>query len=401
VNIYKIQRFLSLLIVVIAVSACSIPADTAPAQTPIASADIADINAKYRQEIPRLMQQENIPGLAIAVVDDQGILWAEGFGFLSDQWWLPELKVGIALLTNSSDHELHSSLALQILDDLVHQPGTYYDRLMALPYKSRVTEGDDHWQPPATLTADIATRALPPNPAGWQSCLGEYKSINFGGLIPPTTPNRVYEQDGTLYFDGTDVGDAAQLRLFETAPGLFFTETGEALDFRITPPIYRNIQLRQVGAGPSLVAWGILVACGLVMLSALLALPARPIWRRLRRQGTETRSPAPRSAAAATNGLAVVGSLCGLASIGLLAAIPRLIYSGFLGWLALPMWQKLLLHAPLGLALCTVALAVLAILAWQRNWWRLGQRWHYTGLVVAALAETAMFAGWHLIGLGL
>jgi CubicO group peptidase (beta-lactamase class C family) len=323
-----------------------------------------------------------------------------GFGFLSDLWWLPELKVGIAVLTNSADHKLQGSLALQVLDDVAHQPGTYYDRLMALPYKSPVTEGDGHWRPPVTLAADIAARALPPDPEKWQLYLGDYQSTNWGVISPLSPPNCVYEQDGTLYFDGSGAGDAAHLRLHEMAPGLFFTETGEALDFRATPATYRNLKLTRIGAGPSPLAWGVLFACGLVMLSALLALPARLVWRRWRRPGTETRSLAPRGIAAAANSLAVVGSLCGLASIGLLAAIPRLIYSGFLGWLALPMWQKLLFHAPLGLALCAVALVVLAILAWRRGWWRHGQRWHYIALVVAALTETALLANWRLIGLG-
>src|SRR4026207_1193776 len=47
----------------------------------MASDDIADVIAKYREEIPQRMQQENVSGLAIAVVDDQHILWAEGFGY--------------------------------------------------------------------------------------------------------------------------------------------------------------------------------------------------------------------------------------------------------------------------------------------------------------------------------
>ena len=43
--------------------------------------DIADIIEEYRQDIPQRMQQENVSGLAIAVVDDRKILWAEGFGY--------------------------------------------------------------------------------------------------------------------------------------------------------------------------------------------------------------------------------------------------------------------------------------------------------------------------------
>ena len=47
----------------------------------ITTDDIADIITKYRQEIPLQMQQENVSGLAIAVVNDQNTLWAEGFGY--------------------------------------------------------------------------------------------------------------------------------------------------------------------------------------------------------------------------------------------------------------------------------------------------------------------------------
>lgn len=68
--------------------------------------------------------------------------------------------------------------------------------------------------------------------------------------------------------------------------------------------------------------------------------------------GCRHRGPRP----AAANSLAAAASLCGLASISLLAAMPRLIYSGFLGWLDLPTWLKLLLRAPLGLAIGAVAL---------------------------------------------
>lgn len=253
-----------------------------------------------------------------------------GLGFLSDLWWLPELKLGIAVLTNSVDHKLQGSLALQILDELAHQPGPYYDRLLALPDRRPVTEGDSRWRPPAALASDIAARALPPNPAGWQRYLGDYIVIVPGIIDPTSPPTRIYEQDGVLYIDERDACDmeAAQFRLYEMEPGLFFTKTGEIMDFRATPPTYRNLKLAKVGAGPSPLAWGVLAACGLVMLSALLALPARLIERQLR-LGAEARLPATGSAAAvAASALAAAASLCGLASIALLAAMPRLIYSG-------------------------------------------------------------------------
>src|SRR4030042_6625071 len=78
----KIQRLLSLLILMIFITACSMPAAVSPAvQAPIASEMIADIVAKYRQEISQDIQARQIPGLSIAVVDDKNILWAEGFGY--------------------------------------------------------------------------------------------------------------------------------------------------------------------------------------------------------------------------------------------------------------------------------------------------------------------------------
>lgn len=59
-------------------TACT--ADPTPSGS-ITSDDIAGIIEQYRPEIVQRMQQEHIPGLAIAVVDDQGILWSEGFGY--------------------------------------------------------------------------------------------------------------------------------------------------------------------------------------------------------------------------------------------------------------------------------------------------------------------------------
>src|SRR5690349_19351347 len=36
--------------------------------------------AKMQKEIPALLKQNNTPGAVVALVDKQGIIWAEGFG---------------------------------------------------------------------------------------------------------------------------------------------------------------------------------------------------------------------------------------------------------------------------------------------------------------------------------
>ncbi len=84
-TVHKTQKFLTVLLLMIFISACVSPSTNTPAsQTAITSDSISDVIAKYRQEISQLMQKQNIPGLAIAVVDDQDILWAEGFGYTTN-----------------------------------------------------------------------------------------------------------------------------------------------------------------------------------------------------------------------------------------------------------------------------------------------------------------------------
>ncbi|HEY7507403.1 MAG TPA: serine hydrolase domain-containing protein, partial [Nitrososphaera sp.] len=55
----------------------------------ITSDEIASIVEQYRPEILAHMQRENIPGLAITVVDDKNILWSEGFGYTDSDQKIP------------------------------------------------------------------------------------------------------------------------------------------------------------------------------------------------------------------------------------------------------------------------------------------------------------------------
>src|SRR5262245_57579875 len=43
--------------------------------------DYPSIIAKLKEQIPPLLKQHNIPGLAIAIVDGEKMVWAEGFGY--------------------------------------------------------------------------------------------------------------------------------------------------------------------------------------------------------------------------------------------------------------------------------------------------------------------------------
>src|SRR5262245_27368756 len=51
---------------------------SSPGQQPI---DYSSIIARVKEQIPPLLKQNNIPGLAIALVDGEKLVWAEGFGY--------------------------------------------------------------------------------------------------------------------------------------------------------------------------------------------------------------------------------------------------------------------------------------------------------------------------------
>jgi CubicO group peptidase (beta-lactamase class C family) len=55
---------------------------------PLAATEPAIVE-KYRELIPQLMAEQGIPGLALAVVDETGVIWAEGFGYTGTDRRLP------------------------------------------------------------------------------------------------------------------------------------------------------------------------------------------------------------------------------------------------------------------------------------------------------------------------
>ena len=118
-----------------------------------------------------------------------------GFGFLSDMYWAPEEKLGVVVLTNSTDHPLQWKLTAEI-----------FTRILA------TGEVDDPWN-----------RAY---------------AIHVGGVRDGTAWLR--KANGELFFDhwaGVTVG------LQEHQPGLYISTTGDVLDLTRTPPTYANVRL--------------------------------------------------------------------------------------------------------------------------------------------------------------
>jgi CubicO group peptidase (beta-lactamase class C family) len=81
-NPYKKYILIAILICFSLLLSCSqMAGNPQAAVAPITSGSISGIIERYRQEIPHQMERYHIPGLSIVIVDDQGLLWAEGFGF--------------------------------------------------------------------------------------------------------------------------------------------------------------------------------------------------------------------------------------------------------------------------------------------------------------------------------
>jgi CubicO group peptidase (beta-lactamase class C family) len=336
----------------------------------------------------------------------EAVLFAHGgggFGFLSDLWWLPELKIGIIVLTNSTDHNLQGELALDVLNDFVHDPtSVYYDRLMALPDRTPVVGGDSHYRPPAGLAQAIEKHAMQPSDQDrlrWTKYIGNYGAATWGVIDPSQATGEVYRRGSHLYIKVKVSDTVNDLRLTEVAPGLFFAVNGEALDFRGDVPTWRNIKITRIGEGPSRWQQAILTVCALVFLTTLLFPPLQSIIGRFR--GVVPARTTTRRGGLLASTAAILSSLFGLLSIGMVIALPMIIYSGFLGWLELPLWQRVLMHAPLAFLVTGAGFLALNVPAWKNRWWSRTESIHFLVFDLAFIAVLLFFSYWRLIGLGL
>jgi hypothetical protein len=98
--------------------------------------------------------------------------------------------------------------------------------------------------------------------------------------------------------------------------------------------------------------------------------------------------------------LASLAVLLVVASVALVAALPGLVDSGFVGWLGLPVALRLALHLPMATAAVGAVLCVVVAGAWVRHAWPPGARAGMTALALATVALVAQLAAWRLIGWG-
>jgi CubicO group peptidase (beta-lactamase class C family) len=330
-----------------------------------------------------------------------------GLGWLSDLWWSPPLGIGVAVLTNSADHHLQGELALSILGDLAHEPGSVYrDRLLALPSRS-AADSEEAYQLPASLADLVADAGMAPlgdESARWAQYAGIYRTSDMGVLDPTRSPERFFVEAGVPYLDADDPNDYRVLgrhRLTEIEPGLFLAENGETLDFRGPVPTWRSVDLVRVTGGPAPWQWALLVVSAVVSVWWLMAALVSTIRRRRRcREAAEESIAGPPRWRLLGGAAATLTAIFALGTSALLAVIPGLVDSGFLGWLEVPVVLRLAFHLPLALAAAAGCLVVLSAFNWSRAWWTRAVPWRNVALVVASVALTAQLAAWRLIGWG-
>jgi hypothetical protein len=327
-----------------------------------------------------------------------------GSGFMSDLWWAPQLGIGVAVLTNSDDHDLQVNLALSILGDLVAEPGTYHDRLVALPPRAPVVEPE--WlRLPATMPSLVARAAMPPatdRADRWTGYVGDYRAPDWGVLNPFEPPERFLLDHGIPYFETQTVDETdtpVRHRLVEVSTGVFLADNGETLDLSGDVPRWRGFRLVRVAGAPAPWQWVVLGTATLVAGAWLLA-PAMGAPRRDARSTSYPRHSWPRGWRSVATGVATLTALLVLGNAALIVRAPGLVDSGFLGWLEVPLAERLLLHLPLALAVLAGCTVVLTAAGWAGRWWTSSARIQYAGLSAAAAVMTAQLVGWHLVGWG-
>jgi CubicO group peptidase (beta-lactamase class C family) len=325
-----------------------------------------------------------------------------GFGFLSDLWWVPQLQIGIAILTNSQDHQLQGDLALSILGDLVSEPGVYHNRLLSLPSRPPAVDPNGSFEPPNGLANLIADEAMTPDgdeAARWAACSGAYRAPNWGIIDPIGPPGRFFVDAGVPYVETDETGELVRHRLTEIEPYLFLADNGETLDLRGATPTWRNLTLVRVTGGPAPWQWALLGVAAVIALMWLLG-AAGQVVRRLRSRPAHSRPKRQPWGLVATV-VTTMTAILVLANVVLIMSMPGLVDAGFLGWLDFPILQRLALHLPLAMAVSTAFAVGLVVAGLLERWWSGVVRLRYAGLLAAAIGLVTQLGAWRLVGWGI
>jgi hypothetical protein len=245
-----------------------------------------------------------------------------GFGFMAQMLWYPDLKIGIAWLSNSqeNEHDLFSWLSKVILNDLIDTSSDVYAaRASAHPFTLPPAPSSPAMLSEAEFYERIRQSAIEPDEGQqerWEDYAGYYSFSKWGQVIFLI---RVQSREN-LVFNGNPV--------VEVEPGLFIAFDGEAIDFRGPILTVSNNKLeRDSGV---LQAQNILLrVCGIGFLLAILWSVAGIVGSiKRKRNGIKMRPPRLNWLEVSTRVAITLASLIALGTLPMLIQYPILLFSG-------------------------------------------------------------------------
>jgi hypothetical protein len=195
------------------------------------------------------------------------------------------------------------------------------------------------------------------------------------GVVNPMTPSARFSVDqGVPHLETSEQVTACREASTEIALiNSMFRHVG-------TGPVRSSVssvsERKRPGAnGPAVwqLALGLTAA---VAVGWLLAAAARFARRRGYRRGAPVRRRTGQRVAGA---LARVTALLDLGMIALIAVLPGLVDSGFIGWLDIPLGQRLVWRLPLAVAVLMLAPLGIGTIGWIQGWWARSVKWQYAG----------------------
>jgi hypothetical protein len=211
----------------------------------------------------------------------------------------------------------------------------------------------------ANLVTDTAMVATGDEATRWAAYSGHYRAPAWGALAPTGQTARFFVDAGVPYFEVDETEALVRHRLVEVAPGLFLADNGETLDLRGPVPRWQGLRLVRVAGGPTLWQWGILGIAAILAAAWLVAAAAREVCRHVVRSASDQQPSASRRWRRIAALTALVTAMLTMGNAALVAWMPGLVDSGFIGWLDLPIAQRFAMHWPLALAVlatCTLVL---------------------------------------------
>ncbi|HXY23131.1 MAG TPA: serine hydrolase domain-containing protein [Candidatus Acidoferrum sp.] len=126
------------------------------AQNKTASPDYSPIISEFRASIPKLMSQQKVPGLAVVVVDNKGILWLEGFGYTDDDRKIAITPDTLFSVQSMSKNFTAAAVLVAVQDGLLDLDTPIKQYLPGFTVKSRF---DTHPEEKITLRLLLSHRA--------------------------------------------------------------------------------------------------------------------------------------------------------------------------------------------------------------------------------------------------